>query len=71
VEPRHEHWITAKHILRYLHGTLNYGLRYASNNDVQLHGFIDSDWAGSVDDINSTSIYMFQFQFGLCYDIMG
>ena len=31
VEPRHEHWIVAKHFLRYLRGTLNYGLKYASN----------------------------------------
>jgi hypothetical protein len=23
VEPRHENWVVAKHILRYLHGTLN------------------------------------------------
>jgi hypothetical protein len=34
VEPRKEHWIVAKNILIYLHGTINYGLRYASNNDV-------------------------------------
>jgi hypothetical protein len=54
VEPRHEHWIVAKHILRYLHGMLKYGLRYASNSDVQLHGFTDSDWARSADDKNST-----------------
>jgi hypothetical protein len=44
-----------KHILRYLRGTLNYGLRYASNSDVQLHGFTDSVWAGSADDRKSTS----------------
>jgi hypothetical protein len=44
VEPRHEHWIAAKNILIYLRGTINYGLRYASNNDVHLHGFTDSDW---------------------------
>jgi hypothetical protein len=34
VEPRHEQWIVATHILRYLCGTLKYGLRYASNSDV-------------------------------------
>ena len=27
-EPRQIHWITAKHVLRYLCGTLGYGLRY-------------------------------------------
>jgi hypothetical protein len=61
VEPRHEHWIAAKHILRYLRGTINYGLRYASNSDVQLHGFTDSDWAGSADDRKSTS--------GMCFSL--
>jgi hypothetical protein len=59
VEPRHEHWIAAKHILRYIRGTLNYGLRYPSNNDIQLHGFDDSDWAGSADDRNNTSSICF------------
>jgi hypothetical protein len=43
VEPRHEHWIAAKHVLRYIRGTLNYGLRYTSSSDIQLHGFTDSD----------------------------
>jgi hypothetical protein len=61
VEPRHEHWIAAKHILRYLRGTITYGLRYASNSDVQLHGFTDSDWAGSADDRKSTS--------GMCFSM--
>jgi hypothetical protein len=55
VEPKHEHWIAAKHVLRYIHGTLNYGLRYTASSDIQLHGFIDSDWAGSTKDRKSTS----------------
>jgi hypothetical protein len=28
VEPRYEHWAIAKHVLRYLRGTVEYGLRY-------------------------------------------
>jgi hypothetical protein len=59
VEPIHEHWIVAKHILRYICGMITYGSRYASNNEVQLHGFTDSDWVGSADDIKSTS--------GICF----
>jgi hypothetical protein len=62
VEPRHEHWIVAKNVLRYIHGTLNYGLRYTSYSDIQLHGFTDLDWAGSVEDRRSTS--------GMCF-ILG
>jgi hypothetical protein len=46
-KPRHEHWIVAKHVLRYIRGTINYGLRYTSSSDIQLCGFIDSDWVGS------------------------
>jgi hypothetical protein len=47
VEPRNEHWIAENHVLRYIHGTLKYGLRYIASSDIQLHGFIDSYWAGS------------------------
>jgi hypothetical protein len=54
VEPKHEHWIATKHILRYLRGTITYGLRYASNTEVQLHGFTNPDWAGTVDEKKST-----------------
>ena len=61
MEPRLEHWIVAKHILRYLRGTIIYGLRYASNSDAQLHGFTNSDWVGSENDINSTS--------GMCFSL--
>jgi hypothetical protein len=31
VEPRQRHWVEAKHILRYLKGTITYGLRYTSS----------------------------------------
>lgn len=36
VEPRHVHWMETKHILRYLHDMSKFGLRYASNGDVNL-----------------------------------
>jgi hypothetical protein len=62
VEPRHEHWIVEKHVLRYICGMLNYGLIYTSSSDKQLHGFTDSYWAGSAEDRRSTS--------GMCF-ILG
>ena len=46
-EPRHRHWVAAKHVLRYLRGTIAYGLKYTSSGGVMLHGYTDSDWAGS------------------------
>ena len=36
VEPRHVHWIAKKHVLRYLHGAVGYGLRYVLDGDVKL-----------------------------------
>ena len=44
VEPKHDHWITRKHILRYLQGTIHYCLKYDRRNDVHLIGYTDSDW---------------------------
>ena len=38
-----------KHIMRYLQGTLNYGLKY-EKVALDLHGFTDSNWGGSVKD---------------------
>jgi hypothetical protein len=61
VEPKHEHWIAAKHVLRYIRRTLNYGLRYTPSSDIQLHGFTDLDWAGSAKDRRNT--------LGMCFSV--
>jgi hypothetical protein len=38
VEPRQVHWITTKHVLRYLSGTMEYGLRYVRGDGVPCKG---------------------------------
>lgn len=53
-KPLHAHWVIFEHVLRYLHGTINIGLRYTII-DVRLHGYIDVDWARNIDDRNITS----------------
>jgi hypothetical protein len=55
VEPRRLHWVAAKHVLRYLCGTVDYGLDYHRGDGVHLVGYIDSDWAGCVSERKSTS----------------
>jgi len=40
-------------VIRYLKGTLDYGLIYASNGEIRLQRFIDSDWEGSAGDRRS------------------
>jgi hypothetical protein len=54
VEPRSVHLVAAKHVLRYLKGTIDYGLRYASDRGISLQGFTDSNWVDSVADQKST-----------------
>ena len=41
--------------MRYLKGTLDYGLCYTGDHDFRLYGYTDSDWAGSASDRKSTS----------------
>jgi len=55
VEPHHIHLVVTKYVMRYFKGTLDYGLRYASDCEFKLSGYVDSDWGGSVVDMKSTS----------------
>jgi hypothetical protein len=55
VEPRYVHLVAAKHVMRYLKGTLDCGLSYDGDHNFTLSGYTDSDWVGSVADRKSTS----------------
>lgn len=48
------HFKAAKRVLRYVKGTLGYGVKFESAEELKLVGYSDSDWAGSVDDMKST-----------------
>ncbi|XP_020242847.1 uncharacterized protein LOC109821063 [Asparagus officinalis] len=55
------HFQAAKRIVRYIKGTIDYGLRFYQVKNFTLHGYFDSDWAGCVDDMGSTLGYCFSF----------
>jgi hypothetical protein len=55
VEPRSVHLVVEKHVMRYLKGTLDYGLCYTRYHDFRVYGYTDSDWARSASDRKSTS----------------
>ena len=54
------HFQAAKRIVRYIEGTTNYGIKYSYCQNFKFHGFSDSDWAGSVDDMRSTTNFCFR-----------
>jgi hypothetical protein len=62
-KPGKEHWTTVKRVFRYLCGTTSYGLCYQGilglDRVVDIHGFVDADWAGDLDHKRSTSGYVF------------
>ncbi|WJZ89636.1 hypothetical protein VitviT2T_008841 [Vitis vinifera] len=55
--PLEPHWKAVKRILRYLSGTLDYGLHLRRSSQLNLVGFCDADWATDLDDKRSTSGY--------------
>ena len=62
---RHVHLIATKNILRYLNGTVDYGLKYEANQKINLEGYVDSDWADSAIDRKRTSGCFFSMGSGV------
>jgi hypothetical protein len=54
VEPKHVHLVVAKHVMKYLKDTLDYGLYYIGDHEFKMYSYTDSDWARSASDKNST-----------------
>jgi hypothetical protein len=63
--PQQSHWIAAKHVLRYLKGTTDLALKVGGiptrgRFGTEVVGYVDSDYAGSLDDRRSTTGYVFK-----------
>jgi hypothetical protein len=65
VEPRSVHMVGAKHVLRHIVGTVDYGLDYVKGDGVKLVSYTDSGWAGCVADRKITSGCCFGLGSGL------
>ncbi|PNX82628.1 putative LRR receptor-like protein kinase, partial [Trifolium pratense] len=58
------HLVAAKRVLRYIKGSMNYGVLYKKNCELALKGWTYSDYAGDLDDRKSTSGYVFMLGYG-------
>ena len=55
--PTKQHWVALKCVMRYLKGTVNYGINYSKKGSKDCICYSDADWAGGIDDRKSTSGY--------------
>jgi hypothetical protein len=63
-KPTKLHLLVAKGALRYLRGTVNFRIHYKKGGSGELLAFTDSDYAGDMEDMKSTSGYVFLLSFG-------
>ncbi|BAT93051.1 hypothetical protein VIGAN_07194300 [Vigna angularis var. angularis] len=64
-EPRTSHMTASKHILRYLKGTIDFGLLFpkvSRSMEGTLEVWSDSDWSGDKVDRRSTFGYFIQYE---------
>jgi hypothetical protein len=60
--PQKQHWEAAKHLLRYVRGTVDFGIHFGEGDGLQ--GYCDSDYAGDLDTRRSTSGFVFTLHGG-------
>eukprot|EP00253_Pinus_taeda_P001596 PITA_01596 len=61
-KPLESHWVVAKGVLRYLQGTLDFGIVYSDSCDVRLTSFSNFNQARNVDDRRSITGYAFNIE---------
>ena len=54
-DPKESHITVVKRIIRYISGTLDYGIWYSKDTNISLASFSDANWAGNANDRKSTS----------------
>jgi len=60
-----DHWKTAKRVMKYLKRIKYYMLTYKRSDQLEIIGYFDSDSAGCLDSLRSTSDYIFMLAGGV------
>ena len=58
LSPNQNHWDAIARLLRYLGGTMNYGIKY-SGFTIVLEGYNNANWIFDTNETKSTSDYVF------------
>ena len=65
--PRQIQFVVAKRVMRYLNGTLEFGMYFVKSSFVKLVGFSNSDWDGNDEEMMSTLGYCFAIGESILY----
>ena len=67
-KPGKQHWEAVKWIFKYLRGTTGHGIMFGNQQgNPSVMGYVDSDYAGDMDDRRSTTGYVFTLAGGPIY----
>ncbi|XP_022883335.1 uncharacterized protein LOC111400129 [Olea europaea var. sylvestris] len=58
-DPKESHLSSVRRIIRYVSGTVDLGIFYSRNSNLDLAGYSDADWAGNADDRKSKTVGCF------------
>lgn len=47
-KPQKKHWLATQRVMRYLQGTIKYGLTYTKSSAIELAAYSDADWGSDV-----------------------
>src|SRR6266498_4141474 len=59
-----DHWHALERFMRYLRGTMSYGIHYSGHHAV-LEGYSNSNWISNVDELYATSGYVLTLEEGV------
>ena len=63
-KPKKPHLEAIKRILRYVKGSIDYGILYHNDRNFEVAGYCDADYAGDLDTRRSTTGYVFKLGSG-------
>ncbi|XP_019105476.2 uncharacterized mitochondrial protein AtMg00810-like [Beta vulgaris subsp. vulgaris] len=63
-KPVKRHLEAVRRILRYMKGTIDYGILYRNNKEIEVVEYCDADYAGDLDTRRSTTGYVFNLGTG-------